>query len=230
MKIYYIGLSSFLIENEQGFRVLVDPFNDSPEWQLGLNFPKEFQGKQFGTNIVLSSEPDADHSKFQGDWLVGAPPTKPNSNPFPGLNLRGTVVYEHNGDLCIAWHYTIDGLRLAHLSDNSHVLTDEQLNELDTPDIIFIAPPKTDNRQANDIVRKSIELLKPKIIIWAHHIVPKNLPKSDDSEILRTFFRQYFKDSASTNKGYDEKNSFLSIPGNTELFFSKLFGKIFNKI
>jgi len=35
MKITYFGLSSFLIENDKGYRVLVDPFNDSPEWTLG---------------------------------------------------------------------------------------------------------------------------------------------------------------------------------------------------
>jgi L-ascorbate metabolism protein UlaG (beta-lactamase superfamily) len=42
MTITYIGLSCFLIENKQGYRILVDPFNDSPEWILGPKFPKEF--------------------------------------------------------------------------------------------------------------------------------------------------------------------------------------------
>ena len=211
MKIHYIGLSSFLIENQQGFRILVDPFNDSPEWQLGPNFPKEFQGKPFGANIVLMSEPDADHAYAPGDWLQNAPATKPNSNPFPDLNLRGTVVYEYNGDVNIAWHYTVDGLRLAHFGDNSYILTNEQLKEIGTPDIIFISPPKTGNREANEVIRKNIELLKPKIIFWAHHLAPKNLPKENDPEILRKFFTKYFKDNASTNKGYGGEKSFLEL-------------------
>jgi hypothetical protein len=211
MKIHYIGLSSFLIENQQGFRILVDPFNDSPEWQLGPNFPKEFQGMPFGTNIVLMSEPDADHAYAPGDWLQNAPETKPNSNPFPNLNLRGTVVYEYNGDVNIAWHYTVDGLRLAHFADHSHILTDEQLKEIGTPDIIFISPPKTENKEANEVVRKNIEFLKPKIIFWAHHLAPKNLPKENEPEILRKFFVKYFKDNASTNKGYSGEKSFLEL-------------------
>ena len=211
MKIHYIGLSSFLIENQQGFRILVDPFNDSPEWQLGPNFPKEFQGKPFGANIVLMSEPDADHAYAPGDWLPNAPATKPGSNPFPNLNLRGTVVHEYNGDVNIAWHYTVDGLRLAHFADHAHILTNEQLNEIGTPDIIFVSPPKTENKEANEVIRKNIELLKPKIIFWAHHLAPKNLPKENDPEILRKFFTKYFKDNASTNKGYGGEKSFLEL-------------------
>jgi len=211
MKIHYIGLSSFLIENQQGFRILVDPFNDSIEWTLGPNFPKEFLGKPFGANLVLMSEPDADHSYAPGGWLQHAPETKPNSNPFPNLDLRGTVVYEYNGDLNIAWHYTMDGLRLAHFADNAHLLTNEQLNEIGTPDIIFIAPPKTENREANAIVRKNIALLKPKIIFWAHHLAPKNLPREEDPKILQKFFVQYFKDNARTNKGYNGDTAFLNL-------------------
>jgi len=183
MKINFIGLSSFLIENKNGFRVLVDPFNDAPEWQLGLNFPKEFQGKPSGANIVLMSEPDADHAYAPGDWLQHAPETKPNSNPFPNLDLRGTIVYEHNGDLNIAWHYNVDGLRLAHFADNSHILTEEQINEIGSPDIIFISPPKTADRKANEVVRKNIKLLKPRIVFWTHHLAPKNLPAETDPEI-----------------------------------------------
>ncbi len=211
MKIHFIGLSCFLIENSAGFRVLVDPFNDAPEWILGPSFPKEFQGKPFGANIVLMSEPDADHSYAPGDWLQHAPVTEPNSNPFPDLDLRGTVVYEYNGDVNIAWHYMIDGVRLVHLADNAHILTGEQIEEIGTPDVIFISPPKTEQREANDVVRKNIALLKPKIIFWAHHLAPKNLPKDDDPETLRKFFVQYFKNNSCTNKGYDEQSSFITL-------------------
>lgn len=211
MKIYYIGLSCFLIENENGFLILVDPFNDAPEWILGPSFPKEFQGKPFGANIVLMSEPDADHAYAPGNWLQNAPKTKPNSNPFPNLDLRGTVVYEYNGDVNVAWHYTVDGLRLAHFGDNSHILTKEQLNEIGAPDIIFMSPPKTEDKKALEVTRKNIELLKPKIVIWAHHITPKNLPKDDNTENLRKFFVDYFKNNASTNVGYKDEKSFMEL-------------------
>ncbi len=62
MKIHFIGLSSFLIENNSSYRILIDPFNNAPEWSLGLSFPDTFDGKPLGANIVLMSEPDADHA------------------------------------------------------------------------------------------------------------------------------------------------------------------------
>ena len=214
MRINFIGLSSFLIENDAGFKILIDPFNDAPEWSLGLKFPKEFNEKPLGANIVLMSEPDADHAYTPGDWLQKAPPTEPNSNPFPNLDLKGTIVYEWNGDLNIAYHYTIDGIRLAHFADNAQLLTQEQLIELGNPDIIFISPPKPDfskNQKDMEIVIKNIEYLKPKLIFWTHHVVPKNLPKSTDSLILRPFFAEYFKNKAYTNKNYKDENSFMEL-------------------
>ncbi len=211
MKVYYIGLSSFLIENEKGLRILIDPFNNAPEWTLGPKFPKTFRSEPFGANIVLMSEPDADHSYAPGGWLQHAPPTLPNSDPFPELNLRGTVIYEYNGDVNIAWQYTVDGVRLAHFGDNAHLLTDAQIAEIGSPDIIFMSPQKVGGQEANDVTRKNIALLKPKIVIWAHHIVPKDLPHEDDSKILRNFFVEYFKNNARTNKGYENESSFMEL-------------------
>ena len=96
MKITFVGLSCFVIENDAGFRICVDPFNDSPEWTLGPVFPKQFNNQPFGANIVLMTEPDADHANAPGDWLYHAPRTKPNSNPFPGLNLSNLSLISTN--------------------------------------------------------------------------------------------------------------------------------------
>lgn len=213
MKISFIGLSCFMIENEKGYRVLVDPFNAAPEWSLGPKFPESFNDERLGANIVLMTEPDADHAYTPGDWLQYAPSTKPGSDPFPGLDLRGTLVYEYNGDLNVAYHYTIDGLRLLHLADNAHPLNKSQLAEIGLVDVIFISPPKTEpgNEKALDAVRQDIKNLKPKLIIWAHHITPVDLPESKNSKTLQGYFNQYFKENASTNKGYTGEGDFIQL-------------------
>ncbi len=213
MKITFIGLSCFLIENQGGYKILVDPFEDSPEWSLGPVFPSTIDNMPLGANITLISEPDADHSRSVAGLLQAAPNTKPSDDPFPNLNLKGTIVYEFNGEMNIAWHYTIDGFRLAHFADNSHLLTKQQLEELGRPDIIFISPPKAhpDNQEAITIIRNNIALLKPKIIIWSHHIAPQNLPVSDDPQTLRDFFHDYFQKNAHTNKGYKSGNDFMPL-------------------
>ena len=213
MTIHYIGLSCFLIENEKKFRILVDPFNNAPEWSLGPKFPKEFEEKPFGANIVLSSEPDADHAYAPGGWLQHAPPTAPHSDPFPGLDLRGTVIHEYNGDVNIAWHYTVEGVRLAHFADHAHILTPQQCEEIGHPDIIFLPMPKADSRSLGilDKVKKNIELLKPKLVVCAHHIAPADLPHADDPETLRNYFKMYFKQHASTNASYQGEKSFIEL-------------------
>ncbi|MHB8830879.1 MAG: MBL fold metallo-hydrolase [Patescibacteria group bacterium] len=211
MKINFIGLSCFIIENNRGFRILIDPFNNAPEWSLGPKFPNKFRGRPLGANIVLMSEPDADHAYAPGGWLQAAPKTKPNGNAFPDLDLRGTLVYEWNGDLNIAWHYTVDGLRLLHLADNAHLLTREQLREMRKPDILFISAPKAESDSGLEMTRKNIKLLAPKIIIWAHHLAPKGMPDFKDKDKLRNFFRAYFKKNAFTSKGYKGPESFMSL-------------------
>ncbi len=231
MKIHFIGLSCFLIENAAGFRILVDPFEDNPEWTLGPIFPKEFSSKPFGTNIVLMSETDADHARAPHEWQQNAPIVKPDNNPFPNLNLSGTLVHEWNGEACIAWHYTIDGIRLAHFSDHAHPLTVEQLTEIGNPDIIFYPLPKVswDDQEAFNIIREDISKLKPKIVIWAHFIAPKNMPSVDDKEALRSYFIQYFKDNASTNLGYKGEDSFMEL-GNMIYSGFKLTNELNGKI
>lgn len=213
MKINFFGLSCFLIENEKGFRVLVDPFVDTPEWTFGPAMPREFDGRPLGANLVLVSEPDADHAGVPRGLLQNAPPTTRESDPFPGLDLRGTVVYEWAGDVNIAWHYTFDGLRVAHFADNAHVLTDAQLKELGQPDIIFYPMPKADSEKTGvlDSVNRNIELLKPKLVICTHHIVPTDLPQTGNVEVLRTYFRTYFKKYAHTNAGYRGDESFIEL-------------------
>lgn len=211
MRINYFGLSCFLIENETGHRIIVDPFSDEPEWSLGPRFPAKFNGKPFGTNIVLMSEPDADHSCAPGGWLQTAPETKPNSDPFPGLDLKGTIIYEWNGDLNIAWHYTIDGLRLAHFGDNAHLLTDAQLAELGRPDIVFMSPPKVASDAGIQMTKDNLKALAPKLIIWAHHVAPEGMPDVTDVEARNAFLEKYFSERASSNKNYKGEGSFRAL-------------------
>ncbi len=211
MKINFVGLSSFLIENNTGYRILIDPFNNAPEWSLGLSFPDTFEEKPLGANIVFMSEPDADHAYAPGDWLEKAPHTEPNSNPFPNINIRGTIVYEWNGDLNIAWHYTVDGIRMAHLADNAHPLTEQQLQDIGKPDILFISASKAKENEDGDITRKNVEALAPKMVIWTHHIVPPNLPDTENVEEFRAFFRQFFKENASMSKHYNGEDSFMEL-------------------
>lgn len=168
MKLTFIGLSCFLIEDKKGGRLLIDPFDDTPRWTLGLTLPKKLHA-----DIFLASHADADHSYLDERFVERKQRNdkkhETDINIFPDLNLRGTLVKEWNGDLCIAYHFTVDAFRCLHLADNSHQLTKNQIKELGQVDILFLPMPKSKSENI-DVELTIIEDLKPKIVIPSHTI------------------------------------------------------------
>jgi L-ascorbate metabolism protein UlaG (beta-lactamase superfamily) len=172
MKITFVGLSSYLIEDKHRGRLLIDLFKDAPEHSLGLTVPEHLLA-----DIFLVSHADSDHSNLEEHFAEHKQDSrkqdKLNINIFPDLNLRGTLVKEWNGDLCIAYHFTVDGFRCLHLADNSHSLTEKQLKEIGKVDILFLPMSKS----KTDVVKLELELIKrikPKVIIPSH-IIPMPL-------------------------------------------------------
>ncbi|HNZ51663.1 MAG TPA: MBL fold metallo-hydrolase [bacterium] len=169
MKITFVGLSSYLIEDSNGGRLLIDLFKDEPEYSLGLTLPKTLKA-----DIFLASHADADHANLDEKYTEHFQKTDEKDNDidvkiFPDLDLKGTLVREWNGDLCFAYHFTVDGFRCLHLADNSHPLTAKQIAEFGKIDILFIPMPKS----RSDIIETELNILnalKPKIIIPSHFI------------------------------------------------------------
>lgn len=212
MRLTFIGLSCFLFENQAGFRLVIDPFEDAPEWSLGPKFPELLDSKPFGSNLVLFSESDPDHSRRTFEWQQNAPEVIPGQNPFPGINLRGVVLQEYSGEPCIGWSFTIDNIRFLHLSDMPYPLTANQIEEIGQIDIVFISPPKThpENMQARNFIHSIIEAMKPKMIIWSHHIAPRGIDTSNRGS-LRSFFIKYLAENASSNLNYEDESSFIEL-------------------
>jgi hypothetical protein len=98
-----------------------------------------------------------------------------------------------------------------HLADNAHPLTEQQLQEIGRPDILFISASKAKENEDGEVTRKNIESLAPKMVIWTHHIVPPNLPDTENAEELRSFFRKFFKENASMNKNYKGEDSCIEL-------------------
>jgi len=174
MKITFVGIACFLIEDNCGGRLLIDVYKDVPEHAFGLTVPQNLVA-----DIVLSSHPESGHSNMD-DRLANTKYPKHESHSeeieiFPNLNLRGTLVKEWNGDLCVAFHFTIDGMRCLHLTDNCHPLSKKQLDEIGKVDVLFISMPKAKVSS----IQTELEIInncKPKVII-PMHIIP--LPQSD---------------------------------------------------
>ena len=190
MKITFLGLSSFLIENEFGHRILIDPYDDSPKWNLGINFPGTIGGRRLTAELVLSSHMDADHASFRPE--ISIEPLGKNDHKksehdarFPDLELRGVLVGEWNGFPNIAWSYNIDGFKLWHLADNASVLSKSQIKEAGKTDILFISPSKVP--KDTKITLTNIKKINPKYVVWAHHIPVRPHNETDEDKIRKYF-------------------------------------------
>lgn len=157
-----------------GDRLLIDPYNDKPEFSLGLKLPKDLQA-----DLFLVSHPDEDHSLLKSKWV-----RKSREAYFPNLHLKGTLVHEWAGDLNIAYSFTIDGFRFVHLADNARDLTDLQIEEIGKVDILFSSPPKM---PGSSYFINNIKALNPKIVIPSHYI-PLNLKDGElnENEIMES--------------------------------------------
>lgn len=196
MRITFIGLSCFLIESTRGERLLLEPYYGDPIYGLGLKFPDDLQA-----DVFLASHPDEDHSFLRHSMIRQR--TNPDQQDresdidiFPDFNLRGTLVREYNGDACIAFSFTVDGIRCVHLADNAHILSQRQLLEIGNVDIVFVPMPKGDHNVAADVIRQ----FQPKIAIPSHYIpvlsgVDKPQHDAIASEIHELFTADWMKDA-----------------------------------
>ena len=204
MKITFLGLSSFLIENKFGHKILIDPFDDSPKWSFGLDFPKTINGDRLNAELVLLSHMDADHASFRPEISIEPPDKKDHKKSeykirFPKLNLHGVLVSEWNGFPNIAWSYNVDGFNMWHLADNVPLLTKSQIKEAGEIDVLFISPTKMLHNI--DTTIKNIERVNPKFVIWAHHIPVEPCNETDENNI-----KEYFKNKILAQKENDNAN------------------------
>ncbi|RJR28928.1 hypothetical protein C4564_03820 [Candidatus Microgenomates bacterium] len=168
MKISFIGLSCFLLENSLGGKVLLDAYKDSPEHSLGIRFPSNLQA-----DLFFVSHPDDDHSSLSSRMLLKRSASHEKAGGkdlFPNIDIRGTLVKEYNGDLNIAYSFSLDGIRFLHMADNAHELTALQIEELGSVDVVFMSPPKVVSQNYHI---KNIKKINPKVVFVSHYIPPE---------------------------------------------------------
>jgi L-ascorbate metabolism protein UlaG (beta-lactamase superfamily) len=170
MEIQYLGHSCFRIKGKDAC-LLTDPY--SPE--IGLKLPKT------SADILTVSHAHFDHNNIA---VVGGTSKRPQ--PFivsgPGeYEISGVFIYglpsfhdrfkgTKRGSNTI-YVITMDEIRLAHLGDLGHSLNDEQLEELNGVDILFIPVGGTYTLDAAGAV-EVIGQIEPRIVIPMHYKIP----------------------------------------------------------
>ena len=167
MKIYWIGHSSFLIEDSMGRRILTDPFHSS----IGF---EPFDGQ---VDIVTISHDHLDHNNrsfLSGKELVISSPgffdasfAKINGFKSYHDNCRGIKRGENTIFLI-----EVDDYRICHLGDLGHLLEDELLLKLCNIDVLFVPVGghfTLDGISAGELCHK----INSKIIIPMHYKTPR---------------------------------------------------------
>ena len=163
MKIRWLGHSCFLITNERGINILIDPFDET----LGYRMTKE------KINIITISHEHYDHNNTMG--IKGKPvvlkgPVSRDTHKivFKGISSYHDSVYgKYRGENTIFLIKT-DKLTLCHLGDLGHLLYNEQLEQINHVDILFI--PVGGYFTINHIqAEQVINQIKAKIVIPMHY-------------------------------------------------------------
>lgn len=166
MKIRWFGQACFLMESEKGIRIVTDPFNSS----LGYKIPS------VEADMVTVSHEHYDHNAT--DEVKGNPEIVRGTGEkkIKDIAIKGVETFHDKAQGAqrgknTVFSFEIDGMKIIHLGDLGHILTQEQIENIGEVDILLIPVGGTftiDAQEASEVVGQ----LKPKITIPMHYKTP----------------------------------------------------------
>jgi L-ascorbate metabolism protein UlaG (beta-lactamase superfamily) len=169
MKLKWLGHSCFLITTEAGLRIITDPYTTVG----GIRYSPVNEA----ADIVTVSHDHRDHNN------VTAVPGKPEivtgsgTKTAKGIQFKGIPSHHDrskgrergaNTIFC----FTADGIRLCHLGDLGHDLSQEEIAQIGNVDVLFIPIGGSYTIDAR-VAGKVVDDLKPKIVAPMHYKTPK---------------------------------------------------------
>jgi L-ascorbate metabolism protein UlaG (beta-lactamase superfamily) len=212
-KISWAGQSCFQISvsnsRDHEANVVIDPFDE----ETGLKVPN------FSADILLVTHDHHDHNNIKG--IKGEPfvISGPGEYEVKGVFIKGIPSFhddlggKEKGKNTI---YTIEteGLRFCHLGDlGQKQLTDEQLEKIDTVDVLMIPVGGTYTISSTE-AQKVISQIEPKMVIPMHYEIPKLKEKLDGVD---KFLKAMGKPSIVPVDKLTVKTSTLPKEGTTEI-------------
>jgi L-ascorbate metabolism protein UlaG (beta-lactamase superfamily) len=167
MKIKWLGHACFLITSDSGLKIITDPYETGGDLSYG-------QIKE-SADIVTVSHDHTDHNNVAA--VQGNPKVVRGTANIKGIEFKGIPTYHdetggrqrgRNTILC----FELDGMRLCHLGDLGHQLSDSQVAELGTVDILLIPVGGFYTIDAK-VATQLCDRLKPKVIVPMHYKTAK---------------------------------------------------------
>ncbi len=163
MKIKWLGHAAFLITSDAGVKIITDPYATS----ANLTYREITES----ADIVTVSHEHGDHNNVAA--VSGNPQVVKGAAGIKGIKFSATSTYhdaaggKQRGNNTI-FCFEIDRIRLCHLGDLGHPLSDQQMAELDRVDILLIPVGgffTIDAKVATEVCGR----LSPKVIIPMHY-------------------------------------------------------------
>lgn len=163
MEINWLGHASFKLRGKS-VSLITDPFSSD---MVGFRFPKT------AADIVTVSHEHKDHN--QVELVVGSPKvvSGPGEYEIAGVSIFGIPTYhdkqqgKERGRNTV-YVITIDGVKVCHLGDLGHKLSEQQVGEIGAIDVLLIPVGGVytiDASEAADVV----SALEPKVVIPMHY-------------------------------------------------------------
>ena len=170
MKLQWLGHSCFLITAADGTRIITDPY-DVKSYAGALSY-KNIDGLNVDI-VTISHMTHPDHNHFE--MLTGNRKIvrKPGDTDIGKIHITGVTSF-HDGakgkerGLNTIYIITVDDIRLCHLGDLGHVLTEGNVRGMGQVDVVFVPVGGTytiDSGQADAVVG----IIKPRIVIPIHY-------------------------------------------------------------
>ncbi|MFC2066530.1 MBL fold metallo-hydrolase [Chloroflexota bacterium] len=180
MKIKWLGHASFLITSEAGTRIITDPYAIDDRLKYGEI--RESAG------IVTVSHEHGDHNNVAA--VQSSPEAVRGDAEVKGIKFKGIPTYHDDAEGSkrgnnIIHCFEVDGVKICHLGDLGHELTDKQVAGLGKVDVLLIPVGGFYTIDATTASR-ICDRLKPRVIIPMHFKNSKcNFPIADVDEFLR---------------------------------------------
>jgi L-ascorbate metabolism protein UlaG (beta-lactamase superfamily) len=164
VKIKWYGQAAFLLTSDAGTKIITDPYTPGG---FGLNYGDIAES----ADIVTVSHDHADHSNVAG--VKGSPKVVRGAADVKGIKISAVPAYhdasggkERGGNIIFC--FDIDGLRVCHVGDLGHDLSEKQVKDIGKVDILLIPVGGNFTIDAAAATRVG-GVLAPKIIIPMHY-------------------------------------------------------------
>jgi len=170
MKLQWLGHSCFLITATDGTRIITDPY-DVGSYAGALSY-KSLEGVKADI-VTISHMTHPDHNHFEAIGGRRRIVKNVGETVFGSINIFGVTSFhdEAKGSergLNVIFIITVDGIRICHLGDLGHTLTEGNVRGMGRVDVLLIPVGGSftiDSGQA-DVVADTV---KPSIVIPMHY-------------------------------------------------------------